>query len=96
MADQIQYSEVEQRFKNVVADARRVKLASLRIEPWATVESAQTCLEDSISAAEDALREALAEGRAFLVKRIMILFNQCAEPVREACDAIIASRGDPA
>lgn len=94
MADQIQYSEVEQRFKNVIADAQRVKLASLRIEPWATVESAQVCLEDSITAAEDALRAALAEGRAFMVKRIMIMFNQCAEAVREAAEAIIQSKGD--
>ena len=94
MADQIQYPEVEQRFKNVIADAQRVKLASLRIEPWATVESAQVCLEDSIVAAEDALRSALADGRAFLVKRIMILFNQCAEPVREAAEAITQSKGD--
>lgn len=95
MADQIQYPDVEQKFKNVIADAHRVKMASLHLEPWATVESAQTCLEDSIAAAEDALRAALVEGRAFLVKRIMIMFNQCAEPVREAADAIIASKGDP-
>ena len=94
MADQIQYPEVEQRFKNVIADAQRVKLASLHLEPWASVESAQVCLEDSIVAAENALRDALAEGRAFMVKRIMIMFNQCAEPVREACDAITQSKGD--
>lgn len=94
MASDIQYQEVERVYTLVIEDAKRVKLASLKCEPWASVETARVCLDDSIVEFETLFHEAMEAGRTFLVRRMMILRDQAADLLREALEAIRAAKGD--